>query len=110
MNKKHFIVTVKLTQLDETASETGSIAKVYVPTIADNEEDAAKRAVVFHSDGGEATCFPNGRGDADNAMAECLERDRWLLWTAVRCLAVSEDEFNTFLTLTDGLTTTTVCQ
>lgn len=106
--KKHFIITVVLSQLDQLAIETGNITTVHVPTRAANEKEAITKAVVYNSDGGEAIYYEDG--GPNGILAECIERSRWLSWKAIRCLPVSPSEFDTFLCLTDSLTTSKVCE
>lgn len=105
---RHFIVTVMLFQLDQLAIETGSIATLHVSTLAADEKEAVTKAVVYNSDGGEAIYYEDG--GPNGILAECIERSRWLSWKAIRCLPVSPSEFDTFLCLTDGLTTSKVCK
>lgn len=98
-----YIVTVKLRALDALGIEAGDINTVYVPTIAKDEAQALKGAVVYHSDSGTAQ-------ENDRLEIECKEPERNLVWIATRAMPVSDDEWDTFLCVTEGLTDAKVCK
>jgi len=100
---KSFIATVELESLDGSGIESGFITTTYVPVIAPNEDEASKKAVVWQSDNGKAV-------KSEELTWECRERQRKLVWKVSKCLLVSEDEKNFFLSLTQGLSTAKVCE
>ena len=100
---KSFIATIELEDLDENGIESGFIATTYVPVIASDEVEASKKAVVWQSDNGKAI-------ENEQLLWECRELQRKLVWKVSKCLPVSEDDKNFFLSLTQGLSTAKVCK
>tara|TARA_Y100000310_G_scaffold216169_1_gene217176 strand:- start:161 stop:472 length:312 start_codon:yes stop_codon:yes gene_type:complete len=101
MNK--YIVTVTLADLDHAGIEAGFVGTLYVPTIAKDEDAALRGAVVYHSDNGEAQ-------ENDLLQIECKELERKKVWVAERALKVSDVEWETFLSITQSMTSNHICK
>lgn len=91
-----FIVRVTGYQIDQYGFELGQIADAYVPVQASNEPEACKRAVLWHTDGGSAY-------EDESLVWKSDDQARGLTFRATKCLAVSQDELDNFLSLTQGL-------
>ena len=100
---RNFIVTVQLHALDIFGIESSFIATTYVPVIAKNKTDATKCAVVWQSDSGNAS-------QNDKLLWQCSEPSRKLLWTAAKCLPITEEEMDMFLSTTQGLYKPFICK
>lgn len=99
--KSAFIVCVSCSQLGLHGIEAGQIADAYVPVEAVDEDTACQLAVLWHSD--------NGKAVEDHEMLwTCVEPARALMFKATKCLEVTDSELDTFLTLTQGLSTAKV--
>lgn len=114
---QHFIATVILVQLDETASECGDLVTFTLPTIAKNAEEAIKAAAAFYSEGGDVVFYPTPithrcatSGDTQDVLAECQEPGRWLTWKVTRCLAVTQGDFERYVALSERLGNARVCK
>lgn len=101
MNK--YIVTITLTDLDDLGIEAGSVATLYVPTIAKDEDTAMRGAVVYHSDNGVAE-------ENDRLEIECKELERKKVWIAKRALKVNDVEWDVFLSITQSMTSNYICK
>ncbi len=98
-----FIVTVRLRAYDSQCGlDNGDITTTFVPVIAQSKDEAQQKAVVWQSDNGTAS-------RNDDQQWSCIEPARALSWTAIRCLPVSQDEFDVFLCVTEGLRDARVC-
>lgn len=99
--KSGFIVRVSCSELDMHGIEAGQIADAYVPVEAVDEDTACQLAVLWHAD--------NGKAVVDHEMLwTCVEPARALMFKATKCLEVTDSELDTFLTLTQGLSTAKV--
>ena len=96
-----YIVCVSICTIDDRGIEMSQITDAYVPVSAESEESACKKAVSWHSD------------------SDTVEKDHDFHWKsndmcrkvcfkATKCLSVSKDELDTFLCVTQGLSTATV--
>lgn len=99
--KSAFIVCVSCSELDLHGIEAGQITDAYVPVEAVDEATACQLAVLWHSD--------NGKAVEDHEMLwTCVEPARALMFKATKCLEVTDSELDTFLTLTQGISTAKV--
>lgn len=104
MKTNFYIVGVSLEKLDNLGIECSFIANTYIPVEADSEESAKKKAVVWQSDSGKAV-------ENDELLWECREKERGLVWKAFKIISnVSKSDFDSFLSLTQGLSVATVCR
>jgi len=99
---KNYIVTIILRGLDAQGIEAGDINTLHIPTLAESELEALKAAVVYNSDGGKAV-------ENERLEIECKELSRGLVWIATKALKVTPDDMFTFLSLTQGVSTHTMC-
>jgi hypothetical protein len=95
-NKKLFIVVVRLSSLDNMGIECADLTDIPVAVKADNEEQAIMNGLLYQSDNG--TVVKN-----DDLIWECREPERNVVWKLKRCLSVSQEEFDIFLTITQGI-------
>jgi hypothetical protein len=100
---KSFIVTIELESLDQHGIESGFITTTYIPVIANDEVEASRKAVVYQSDAGKAQ-------ENTELVWECREPQRNLVWKVTKCLPITEDDKDFFLSLTQGLSTARVCK
>lgn len=100
---KTFIVTIELESLDQYGIESGFITTTYIPVIANDEIEASRKAVVYQSDSGKAK-------ENEELILECREPSRNLVWKVSKCLQVTEDDKDFFLSLTQGLSIAKVCK
>jgi hypothetical protein len=100
---KFFIANVSLEQLDKHGIESSFLVNTSVPVTAKNEDQASKKAVVWQSDGGTAQ-------ENDQLITECREVERSLVWKVTKCLHVTKEEMDIFLSLTQGVSTAIICK
>jgi hypothetical protein len=103
ITQRLFIVSVQLRAFDcQENAEKGDITTSFVPVVAKSKDEAQQKAVVWQSDNGTAVI---------NNMLQwtCVEPSRSLSWTVIRTLPVSQDEFDTFLCLSQGFSEARVC-
>lgn len=93
---ENFIVRVTCFQLNCLGLVGGQIAEMFVPVQAQDEEEACKRAVLWHGDNGEAI------EDLD-LQWKCADASRGVMFKATKCLEVTASELEQFLYLTQGL-------
>lgn len=91
-----FIVRVTCYHLNSLGQPDGQIAAAYVPVEAPDEEEACKRAVLWHGDNGVAV-------EDHDLQWICADAARGLLFKATKCLRVTPSEMDVFLLLTQGL-------
>lgn len=100
---KPFIATIELESLDQHGIESSFITTTYIPVIASDVVEASIKAVVYQSDSGEA--YQN-----DQLVWECREPQRKLVWKVSKCLSVTEEEKDIFLSLTQGSSIANICK
>ena len=92
----NFIVRVTCFELNYLGQVAGQIADAYVPVEAQDEDEACKRAVIWHGDNGVAV-------EDDDLQWQCFDFARAKLFKATKCLEVTASELDVFLSLTQGL-------
>jgi hypothetical protein len=103
ITQQPFIVAVRLREYDSKQGfEKGDITTVHVPVVAQNKDEAEQKVVVWQSDNGTAS-------RNNDHQWSCTEPERGLSWTAIRSLPVSQDEFDIFLCITQGLRDALIC-
>ncbi len=93
-----YIIRVSNSHLDSHGVESGHITDAFVPVEAPNEAEACQRAVLWHGDNGQAH-------EDDDLQWRCDDRARWVTFKATKCLPVTSEEMQTFLSLTQGVST-----
>lgn len=96
-----YVVRVSSALLDAYGHEKSRVADSYVPVEAVGEAEACRRAVLWFGDNGIAV-------ENSELLWSCSDDPRALSFTATKCLAVSADEMDFFLSLTQGLSTAIV--
>lgn len=91
-----FIVRVTCYELNYLGQVAGQIADAYVPVEALDEDEACKRAVLWHGDNDEAVLD-------DDLQWQCIDFARAKLFKATKNLEVTASELDVFLSLTQGL-------
>jgi len=102
-DKKTFIVVVYLELVDCHGITISGVADIVATVIAESEDDACRKAVLWNSDNGKAL-------KNDEFQWQCIEPSRSLSWTAKRCTEINEDDLMTFQSVTSGLTDAKVCK
>lgn len=92
----NFIVRVTCFELNYLGQVAAQIAEAFVPVEAQDEDEACKRAVLWHGDNGVAV-------EDDDLQWQCIDPARALLFKATKCLEVTVSELDVFLSLTQGL-------
>lgn len=96
-----FIVRIAATVVDKHGMEQSQIAQFPVPVEAGDETEACQRAVLWHGDNGTAA-------EDDDLLWKCDDLARLVSFKATKCLAITEDEMDTFLSLTQGVSSALV--
>lgn len=91
-----FIVRVSCYQLNCIGQVDADIADAHVPVDAQDEDEACKRAVLWHADNGVAV-------EGHDLQWQCADAARGLLFKATKCLEVTASELEVFLSLTQGI-------
>lgn len=91
-----FIVRVAIAQLDAAGIESASVADTYVPVQASDEAEACQRAVLWHGDNGVAV-------EDDDLLWVCKDEARHMQFRATKCIRITRDEMDTFLSITQGI-------
>lgn len=92
----HPIVRVAGSHLDAHGIEAGSIMEAFVPVEAPCEEEACKRAVMWHSDSGVAI-------ESEDQMWKCDDLGRRVTFKATKVLVITQAELDFFLSVTQGV-------
>lgn len=96
-----YIVRVSIVLLDGNGIENGSVAVTYAPVKATDDTEACKRAVLWHGDNGIAV-------EDEDLQWKCDDTLRGLSFKATRCLAITAEEMDVFLSLTAGVSTANI--
>lgn len=91
----YYIVGVKCSRLDEFGIESSSIMDTHIPVNANDETEAFKKGVEWLSDG--AAAFED-----HDLQWRCDDLARGVTFVAHRCLRITEEELDFFLSLTGG--------
>ena len=91
-----YIICVASNKLDVNGFEGDHISDSYVPVKAESEEDACKKAVFWHADSDVVV-------EDDDLHWKCDDKSRGLSFKAKKCLGITKDELNIFLSLTQGV-------